>query len=64
MDFRRRLAALSFAVAAAVPAAALGASHGFAAPPWMQRTMGQAPPETERMMQTPGMQQMMDGDGH
>ncbi len=59
MPKRWRLVALVAFVAAAVPAAALGAGHGFAVPPWMQRMMGQAPPETQRTMQTPHMRQMM-----
>jgi hypothetical protein len=55
---RWRLTTLVGVVAAAVPAAALGAGHGFAAPPWMERMMGQAP-EMQQMMETPQMRQMM-----
>ena len=56
---RWRLAGLVAVVAAAVPAAALGAGHGFAVPSWMQRVMGQAPPEMQRLMRTPQMRRMM-----
>lgn len=59
MRMRWRLSTLVGVVAAAVPAAALGAGHGFAAPSWMERMMGQAPPEMQRMMKTPQMHQMM-----
>ena len=54
-----RLAAVVAVVAATVPAAALGAGHGLAVLPWMPRMMGQAPPETQQMMQTPQLRQMM-----
>jgi len=47
MSMRWRLAAVVAVVAATVPAAALGAGHGLAVPPWMPRMMGQAPPETQ-----------------
>jgi len=60
MSKRWRLAALAAVAAAAVPAAALGAGHGFAVPPWMQRRMGHAPPELRRLMQTPQMRRMME----
>jgi len=39
MSMRWRLAAVVAVVAATVPAAALGAGHGFTVPPWMQRMM-------------------------
>lgn len=59
MRIRWRLTALVAVAAAGVPAAAPGAGHGFAAPPWMERMTGQAPPEMQRVMKTPQMRQMM-----
>ena len=59
LRMRWRLSTLVGVVALAVPAAALGAGHGFAAPPWMARMMGQAPPDMQQMMKTPQMRQMM-----
>ncbi len=47
----------------AAPAAALGAAGGVDLPGWMQRMMDDAPPETQRMMRSPGMEQMMRSPG-
>lgn len=44
--------------AAGVPAAALGTNHGV--PDWVQRMMGDAPPEMQRMMRSPEMRRMME----
>lgn len=58
MNRRWQLFAVTAAVVAAVPTAALGAER-MDLPPWMARVMGEAPPEMQRHMDTPEMQQMM-----